>query len=177
MCSPWIQPWSWNWKNTEAEWCDPQWTTMKVKCGNIFKCVLSTAWNCNSQTELLKVGISKMGANPGTAWITISILELHHMWRLNVAHCWNFTLFPQFCNTFKGNRYYKGKNAQLLLLAVLEVGMSFVKETKKNNTQPDCFAFSSVLLLWHLNSTDQNTGSNTLVSFHTVIQPTLHSQI
>lgn len=131
----------------------------------------------NSGMELLKGGIPKMTTNSGITPITCSILELQSVQSWNVAHCWNFTLFPQFCNTFKGNRYYKGKNAQLLLLAVLEVGMSFVKETKKNNTQPDCFAFSSVLLLWHLNSTDQNTGSNTLVSFHTVIQPTLHSQI
>lgn len=68
---------------------------------------------------------------------TSSIPELCHVQSLNVSYCWNFTLFSLFCDTLNDDSCFviwggSGGNAKLLFLAALEVGMSFVEETKKS---------------------------------------------
>lgn len=61
----------------------------------------------NSEIESLKVGIPQMSTDPWFTEITCWIPELHCAWSWHVAHCWNFTLFPQLlCDTFNNSSCY-----------------------------------------------------------------------
>ena len=79
-----------------------------------------------------KQSSTETSTDPGITWIIGSILELHHAQGLSIAHCWIFTLFSQF-DTFNDSSCYThgGGNALLLFLAVVEMGMRFVKKTKQ----------------------------------------------
>ena len=112
---------------------------------------------CDSGIELLKDRIPKMIANFG---ITRSIPSLCCARSWNVAHCWNFTSFPLFCNTFSFNYsccyIWRRNNAELLSWVILKARLSFVRVTELGNPRTSCsvrffpvsFAGSAYLQNW-----------------------------
>ena len=98
----------------------------------------------NSGVDLLRVGMPKIGADPGIAQCLLnSRIVLSAKLECYSLLEFYMTLSPQLPDTLNDNRRYliwEGGGCWALFLSVLEVCMSFVEETK-NSSQPDCSGF------------------------------------
>ena len=109
----------------------------------------------NSGMELLKGGIPKMTTNSGITPITCSILELQSVQSWNVAHCWNFTLFPLLCDTFSDNSSYLMEAKMLSFFSWQFWRWAwFVLRKQWIALDKIALVLASVLLLWNLHDTD-----------------------
>ena len=90
----------------------------------------------DSEIELLKVGIPKMSADPGIVRIAGSVPELRCAQSWNVTHCWSFTLFTSFCNTFNYRRCYSKERktkCRAFLLGNVEGALGFCGRNEVTN--------------------------------------------